>query len=211
MIQSLDSFTVSVDYGRKHTTFHVCVDGQHAPVVQMRKRGVYDSRYRYSVYAGPQLDELVGFVSNVGTEASDGQVKLGRVDHRSGGLLGKDQWTFAQTDLPVLTGMPKGFSGKLRDSRARSLAECLSPSIIPAIASSVFDVSTSRCLLFSAQESTGFELIRRAGLRSRYAVKIHDDRINRLLVLACVVHYDTFCTRDPRQAIADWTSNPLRD
>jgi hypothetical protein len=197
MIQSLGSFTVTVKYGHSYTTFEVHADGEHTPVARMHKDSTYDSGDRYSVYSGPRLDKLEGFV-NPFKAMLPGHSEIGTVDVRSRSLS-YDYWTFAQKGLPELRGVPAGLNSALRHSFPLKIVS----------GNRFADAIFSLRLRFRTPQSAGFELIRLVGARARYAVKIYDDRVNRLLVLSCVAHLNTYIAMDPRQFVVDLTFNSI--
>lgn len=198
MIQSLSSFTVTADYGRAHTTYNVHVDGQQAPVARMHKDTVYSSSSEYGAYTGPGLGQLAGYVTNFGARSAD-RTLLGKVDTRRRALR-EGEWTVIQNGLGELTGESVGVSTKLRrDSRLGNLL---------AVPASEFAFTTR--LHFRSPESAGFELTRLRGVRARYAATIHDDRVNRLLILACVANYAEHHAQDIRLPLAEMTSNPFK-
>ncbi|MQY32538.1 hypothetical protein SRB17_04890 [Streptomyces sp. RB17] len=198
MIQSLSSFTVTADYGRAHTTYNVHVDGQQTPVARMHKDTVYSSPSEYRVYTDPGLDQLVGYVTDFSAKLAD-RTPLGKAETRNRALRDVE-WTVIQNGLGELIGKSAGVSTKLRrDSRLGNLL---------AVPASEFAFTTR--LHFRSPESAGFELTRLRGVRARYAATIHDDRVNRLLILACVAHYAEHHAQDIRQPLAEMTANPFK-
>jgi hypothetical protein len=198
MIQSLSSFTVTANYGRAHTTYNVHVDGQKASVARMHKDTVFSSGGAYRVYTGPGLDQLVGYVTDFRAKSADG-APLGNVETRMRGLR-DDKWVVLQNGLGELTGESVGVSTKLRrESRLGYLV---------AVPASEFAFTTR--LHFRSPESAGFELTRHRGVRAKYAATIHDDRVNRLLILACVARYAEHHAQDIRLPLAEFTSNPFK-
>ncbi|MEU9041601.1 MULTISPECIES: hypothetical protein [unclassified Kitasatospora] len=195
MIDSLTAFTVAIDYGRAHTTFLVHADGSPGPVARMHKDAAYDHSAPYQVFAGPGLGQLIGHVNNFSAIAAD-RTLIGRVGHRSRSWR-HDVWTFDQNGLAVLEGEPVGLANKARGS-------------LPLLGSGVVDAALPFELRYRSAESAGFELTRHAGVRATYAVRIHDPRISRLLVLACVAHFNTYGTADLRKSMVDVTANPLK-
>ncbi|WP_055588266.1 hypothetical protein [Peterkaempfera griseoplana] len=193
---SLDAFTLTADYGRAHTTFDLHTDGQDAPAARMHKEGAYSSRHPFQVYGGPGLDRLLGQVTPHSARSADG-TPIGRVDHRER-LLRHPEWTFVQDGLGRLTGEPAGVGSTLR--RGTPLHVLLDR---PAL-----DTVLATRLRFRAGQSAGFDLTRRAGAAARYALRIHDPRIDRLLVLACVLHFDTYGSTDPRKRAVDRATGP---
>ncbi|MGW1914526.1 hypothetical protein ACWCQS_28295 [Streptomyces sp. NPDC002076] len=198
MIQSLSSFNITAHYGRAHTTYNVHVDSQKAPTARVHKDTVFSSLSEYQVYTGPGLDQLVGYVNSVGAKSID-RTPLGKVEMRKRVGL-EDQLTVIQNGLGELTAEPVGVSTKLRrDSR-----------LVNLVATPASEFAFTTRLHFRSAESAGFELTRRRGVRARYAVTVHDDRVDRLLILACVVHYARFHAEDIRQPLAEFTSNPFK-
>ncbi|MFJ9721348.1 hypothetical protein ACIRP3_01220 [Streptomyces sp. NPDC101209] len=197
-LESLTAFTVTADYGRAHTTYNIHVDAERAPVARMHKDAVYSSLSEYRVYTGPALDQLVGYATNFGAKTID-RTALGEVSTHSR-TLRDSGWTVVQNDLGELTGESVGASTRLRrDSRLGNLF---------AVPASEFAFTTR--LHFRSSASTGFELTRLRGIRARYAVHIHDVRVNKLLVLACVSHYAERHAQDIRLPLAEMTSNPFK-
>lgn len=198
MIQSLTTFTITADYGRAHTTYNVHVDGHKAPVARMHKDTVYSSESEYRVYTGPGLDHLDGYAHNFAARSVDG-TPLGRVHTRTR-LLRDDEWIVTQSGLGELIGESVGVGTKFRrDSRVGSFF---------TVSAAEFAFTTH--LHFRSPESTGFELSRLRGVRARYAAHVHDERVNRLLVLACVAQYAEYHAQDIRLPLAEFTSNPFK-
>lgn len=198
MIESLDAFTCVPEFSRKHTTFRVYAQGQKEPVARAHKDSAWDTRFPYHVFEGPGLDRLVGYVTPWEAMTAD-RVRIGRVDRRSGSAARRDKWSFQQSGLPELLGGPDGRATKLRHSFP----------LRAVLANAPADALFSLRLLFQGAGSNGFELTRQSGLNPRYSVRIHDERVDRLLVLACVA----LVNRDddnPRQFLADIASNPLK-
>ncbi|MFF4576425.1 hypothetical protein [Streptomyces sp. NPDC001410] len=105
------------------------------------------------------------------------RLPLGKVGSRRWALR-DGEWTVIQDGLGELTGESVGVGTKLRpDSRLGNLI---------AVPASEFAFITR--LDFRSPESAGFELTRLRGVRARCAATIHDDRVNRLLVLDCVAN-----------------------
>ncbi|MER7753720.1 hypothetical protein [Kitasatospora sp. NPDC097643] len=195
MFESLSAFTVAIDYGRAHTTFLVHADGAAQPVARMHKDAAYDHSAPYQVFGGPGLDQLLGHVTGFAAIGPD-RSPIGKVDHQSRSWR-HDLWTFAQQGLAVLEGEPVGLGNKARRS-------------LPLLDRGVVDAALTFKLRYRSAESAGFELTRHAGVRATYSVQVDDPRISRLLVLACVAHFNTYGTADPRKALVDVTANPFK-
>jgi hypothetical protein len=196
VIQSLTSFTVTVHYGRRDTTFDVWGTDRSMPVARVHKDTQYDSLRLYQVLAGPQAGEPAGFVSAAGAWAAD-RSKLGTISDK-GRALGRREWQVDQHDLPTLVGRPIGASS-LRYVFPLSLL------LTATIADNVLPFKVA----FRAPESEGFVVARSAGVRAHFPVTVRDPRIDRRLVLACVVHLSWFASADLRKQIVDLTANPF--
>ncbi|TQF03706.1 hypothetical protein E6W39_17555 [Kitasatospora acidiphila] len=186
MIHALNEFSVNFTYRHRETTWLIHRNGSDAPVARLRKPEAPDSLKPYQVYGGPQLDELLGHVANSIALAPDGR-RLGRVRLRSkqwglrDGLSTDEEWTFAQDGLGELHGQPMGLG-----SRARHAF------VVGNLMDNVLtDVVLAHSLRYRSIISEGFELTRRPGVNSRYDVRVHDPRINRLLVLSAVSYFES--------------------
>ncbi|WP_158702115.1 hypothetical protein [Kitasatospora sp. MMS16-BH015] len=195
MIQQLTEFTVSLDYGRAHTTFLLHVPGQAEPVARMHKEAAYDHAQLYEVRTGPGLDRLAGYVSTFFALAPD-RSRIGEVNHESRSWR-HDLFTFAQAGLAPLTGEPVGLANKARRT-------------LPVLDWGVVDAALRFEMRYRSAESAGFEFAREAGVRASYTVTVHDPRIDRVLLLACLVHFNSYGTTDLRKGIVDVTANPFK-
>ncbi|MEV5511100.1 hypothetical protein [Streptomyces orinoci] len=193
MIQKFNAFTVIPKYRRSQTAFDVHVDGVRAPVARARKDSSFGSLSRYTVHSEPQL-EFEGFVTPF-KATIPGSGEVGSVDHRVP-ILGKTQWIFAQKNMPELRGVPSGINSTVRHTFPISIVGD----------NSLLDAVFSFRLHFRAPESDGFELTRLAGARARFRVKVHDDRVSRLLILCSVVHFARYATADPVEYAVSLTS-----
>jgi hypothetical protein len=164
-LSELTEFTIATEYGGGRTTLTVHA---RSPVALLHRAADYDSRAPFQVMAGARLDELVGHVSHRGAWAAD-RTPLGTLDDRS---LMHSTWTFTQHGLGVLHGSSVGVA------RAQ---EKLAAFGVPML-----DLVVPKRFRFRSAESAGFELVRPAGPKDRFRVHIHDPRVDRLLVLACV-------------------------
>ncbi|MEU7181015.1 MULTISPECIES: hypothetical protein [Streptomyces] len=192
MIQALDAFTVAAEYGRSHTTFRLYLEGQREPAARIHKDGAYDSRSSFRVYAGAGLDELAGYVTEFAAMTAQ-RVKVGTVRHRER-TWRPDNWTFTQHDLGVLSGLPEGSGSRMRHSFP-----------LRTVLDHFWGDALFSCRLrFRSPESEGFALVRLAGVRARYGITVHDPRISRLLVLACIAQFNRYATTDPRKSAQEY-------
>lgn len=199
MLDSLTDFTVIPSYHRARTRFDVYAEGSRDPVAQVRGDRGPDTLRPLDVFTGPALDQAAGWVNAVLAIGPD-RARIGKV---AGGkrLFGKDRWVFAQNGLPELQGKRAGALGSLRDA---------APIARDFLTGGVADAALSARLRFSAPGCQGFEFTRQSGIKTRYKVRVHDERVSRLLVLACVLYYDRFVNADPRREIASATANPFK-
>ncbi|WP_441246527.1 hypothetical protein [Kitasatospora sp. McL0602] len=194
MIQSLTEFAVSIDYGRNHTTYLIGVDGTQ--VAKLHKDVAHNGRSPYQAFSGPQLDRFEGWVNHFQAMTPDRRI-IGTIDHRNRSFR-PAEWRFEQAGLAPLSGEPAGLANKARRT-------------LPVLDWGVVDAALTFKMRYRSAESEGFEFTRHAGIRATYTVKIHDPRLDRLLVLAALVYFNSNDTSDPRADIAGLTANPFKD
>jgi hypothetical protein len=197
-LRALMSFTVAIKYGRSETALDVWSPGEAAPVARLVKDGPYDGRGPFRVLVGSPLTKTAGSVSSAGSAAySSHGDQLGTVAS-SHGVLRAKRWTVHQPTLPPLIARPIGMSSvRYVFPLSLALSGTLADRFLP------FRFS------FQGNRSRGFVVRRTAGMRARFAVNIHDDRIDRRLVLATVVALSRWESGDVRQEFIDLTANPL--
>ncbi len=194
-LHSLTSFQVTVSYGRQQTTFDIWGADRATPVARLYRAGAYDSLRALQLLVGPQLANIAGYVTERAAYAPD-RTELGTVNSRFGAPRRK-RWSVAQPGLPVLTGHPTGASA----TRYRFPFSL----VLTGVANNVLPFN----FLFDARDSTGFVISRSGGVRARFAVTVHDSRVDRRLVLAAVVALNRFESSDVRQEAIDLTANPF--
>ncbi|GDY33093.1 hypothetical protein [Gandjariella thermophila] len=198
MIQSLTSFTVTAHYGRDDTTFDVRSGDGSGPVARAHKASAFDSRAPYQVLVGPQLDQPAGFVNAFGAWTTE-RTKIGTVTSERR-LLGRKRWQVNQHDLPSLTGEPIGASAvRYRFPFSLVLTNTAADNVLPFK------------LTFIAPGSDGFVVARSAGVRARFTVTVRDPRLDRRVLLACVIALSLYESADLRQQVADFTANPFKE
>lgn len=193
-LPTLDAFTVSARYGRDETTYDVRQPGGSAVVARLHKASQHDSRYPLTALTGPRLDEPAGYVNAFGAYGLDKSRTASVTSERR--AFGVRRW---RIDRPQLTGKSAGLSA-LRYRFPLSLVLTGGPAnyVLPFT------------LRFSGPNSTGFTVVRRAGLRAGFTVTIHDPGLDRLVVLATVVALSTYESTDFRQEAVDATANPFK-
>ncbi|MEZ0092792.1 hypothetical protein [Streptacidiphilus sp. EB129] len=183
VIRTLDAFTVRFEFRVRETTWTVHAKGERAPVARVHRPDGPSSRRPYRVYSGPQLDTEIGLLAG-GTAFAPDRTRIGgvvrdRVEGVRGQLLQNEVWTFSQVGFGDLAGNPVGLGSRARHTLLDDYMD-----------NSVADALLDHRLRYRSDDSSGFELIRRSGMRSRYDVRIHDPRVNRILVLAAVGCFD---------------------
>lgn len=199
MIESLTEFTVIPEYHGNRTAYHIHAKDGEAPVAQLRKDDAYDSPVPLQLFTGPGLDQPAGWVTSKAAMGPD-RVRVGVVNLDRKVLSGKAAWTFSQDGLPELRGERVGSAGAIRENWL----------VRDYLTSGLADGVLSFHARFSAPGCAGFELTRPAGLKARYKVRVHDERVSRLLILACIAKYSAFTEVDPRKNLADLTYNPFK-
>jgi hypothetical protein len=189
---SAPSFRVLFHYSRSETTADVLTDGK--PVARLTKAGPPASAQPFHLTVA---DAPAGIIGGPIAYGPDG-TQLGRVHSRGGGL-GKRRWSVEQPGLGTLTAKAVGVSG-LRYRWPQSIVLASSP------ANSVLPFAFH----FKDAGSTGFTIRRRAGVRAEFDVDIHDERVDRRVVLAAVLGLARDESNDLRSEIADITGNPFR-
>jgi hypothetical protein len=195
--QTLTSFTVSPSYGRNETTLDVVAAGQPTPVARLFKASQYDSRQPLQLLVGPQLADPAGYVNGFAAYAAD-RTKLGTITSRRR-PFGTRRWQLEQPGLPALTAKPTGTSAlRYRFPFALLLTGTLANSFLPFR------------YRFHGTDCQGFTVSRRAGIRARFTVTVHDQRVDRRVVLASVVALSHYESNDLRQEGVDLTANPFK-
>jgi hypothetical protein len=191
VIDTLRDITLVGRHTRKSTTFEVSAEGRSAPLARLHKDHCFTSKHALSVFTGPELDQLEGWVTPRWAAGPD-RTRIGTVDHNDRvRLFGQETWTFEQDGLPVLTGRLTGAT-KVRYGGPLVL--------IPMV--QAMDMLFTYHVRFRADGSEGFDFARLAGAsHPRYSLRIHDDRISTMLALAVVCYYDRVLDDDPRKRL----------
>jgi len=216
-LQALTSFTVTADYHQYETAFDVWAPGRSEPAARVYKPAPLMNRDPYQVLTGPGLDEPAGHVTRHGAWAADG-TPVGTVEYLASRLEKRIKrnllftperttWRFRveQPGLPALTGHPAGLATRLRFNAVTG--DLLDQNALQALGLAEYVVPFT--FRFDAAGATGFEIGRPAG-RSRVEVSVSDPRIDRRLVLACVVCVNTLYNTTVRQTATSLFPNPFR-
>ncbi|MCC9312410.1 hypothetical protein LN042_36075 [Kitasatospora sp. RB6PN24] len=166
---------MSSEYRPDLTAFTIREKSRSIPVAVMRKNSYYKSRHPFEVYTGPRLDELVGYVQPTGAWSA-ARVQLGELEYREAFFIRNDKRFLTQPGLGTLRGRPVGLSRLTEQPMVRSLSGSA------GLAGLLFGTH----IRFQSRQSAGFELKYSARPKERFSVRIHDQRVNRLLVFSCV-------------------------
>jgi hypothetical protein len=167
------------------------------------------SRWAGQAYQ-PVDDVPVGQASTAGSAAASGQGAPAGTGAPAGGdpatgtVRGR-QVRVTQPGLPILTGRPSGMLTRLAANPVTDFV--LKSDIVPGL--DFLDHRAPLAFGFSGRGSAGFTITRRAG-RAPYHVHVRDPRIERRLVLACVVSLNSVHAPNLRQYGVDLTTNPFR-
>ncbi|WP_042425212.1 hypothetical protein [Streptacidiphilus anmyonensis] len=206
-LQSLDAFTVRIDYGREHATFWVTPTGQSEPVVRMHKDHPYDVAVRpYYVHPVADPQQLLGYVK-MGKAWDARQAEIGAVgDMRKPRRM--HQGPIVQHGLGVLTPTRPGVRGAVH-----KVASFVEDVVVGGLLTdnAVLDAAIAAHVHCAGPASAGFELVRRAGVTATYEVAVRDPRVSRLLILAYVDCFNDHSAFDLRHARATLSTNPLRN
>lgn len=220
-LQALTSFTVTADYGRHETTFDIRAPGQREPAARLHKNGPVLNLDRFEVLTGPGLAEPAGQVARNGAWAADG-TQVGTVAYQvsktdkklnkswlnpvpAPGLRAK-RWQIEQAGLPPITGGPAGLTGRLRFNAVTDAV--LNSDVM--VGQNPIDYVVPFKFRFDVAGAPGFEISRHAG-RSTLHVSVHDSRIDRRLVFACVVYINSLHNPTLSQTAVNLSTNPRKN
>jgi hypothetical protein len=191
-LQALTSLEVTFGLHLDRTTMEISPPGG-VPAARLAKPGEIARRLAYDIFTGPGLSEPSGHLTAYGAVERDGAVigivnpSHGRVPdaeiHPMTGLpYGKRadnpaHWTVTQAGLPPLSGTAVGLATKLTHNRVAEFVSQQGADLW------MFDYAAPLHFQYSAQGSAGFSVSRTPG-RAKFAVTIHDERIDRRLPLA---------------------------
>lgn len=212
-LQSLGSFTVTASFERHKTIFEVWPPRQPEPTARLYKDGPLLSRQPFQLLTGLANGEPSGIVTRRGAWTADGTavgavldgaVVLDRLQGLTPGpKLPRWRWRMEQDGLPVLTGRPAGLAARARFNRVTDFL--LQPPLDTSFLSFGDYVLPFR-FRFRAGSLAGFDISRRTG-QARLHVTVHDPRIDRRLVLACVVSISSTHESTIRQTAVNITTN----
>jgi hypothetical protein len=206
-LQSLDAFTVRIDYGREHATFWVTPTGSSEPVVRMHKDYPYDVAVRpYYLYPVAAPQQLLGYVK-MGKAWDAQQAEIGAIgDMRKPHRM--HAGPIVQHGLGSLTPTRPGARGTVHKVAA-FVDDFVGGGLLTD--HDFLDAALAAHVHCTGPTSAGFELVRRAGLNATYEVVVRDPCVSRLLILAYVDCFNNHSSLDPRHMGSTLRTNPLRN
>lgn len=207
--EELTEFEVRGHFSRTTTVYEVSVRAQ--VMARAIRPASADSAQAFRLFSAredgargddPAGDEgeLVGVLSAYGAHDATA-TRVGKVNHHVSMGTEKHSFAFHQFSLGELAGEPVGIGSKLGYRSALRF--------VP-LADTVAGLAPLR-LHYRGTGSPGFDLTRAGGLGSEYRLAVHDPRISRLLVVACVINLDLDVNVNPRIEVAKALSNPFED
>jgi hypothetical protein len=131
----------------------------------------------WDVYVGPNLDVKIGSLTRFAAYDADGE-PVGHITHKRGRFLSiADITEFHQPGLETLVGEHVGVGAKFRTRRGSDLMPF----------SGIVDAATPTKRRFRGDSSAGFDISSPPGVIGTWHISVHDPRVNRLLVLSCLL------------------------
>lgn len=193
-LRALTSFSAIVRLHTDRTILDVQPMGGASPVARMSKVGARRKRAAYELFTGPGLKTVAGQLSASGALDAEGRslgivnLTAGRVPdadvHPLRGGLRPDtvsdptRWRVIQPGLPPLSGHAVDRAARLNYNRVTGAMEKVGFGIR-------MDYAGLLTFRFSAPGCGGFTAAV-ASRKSRLDVTVHDQRVDRRLVLACL-------------------------
>lgn len=188
---SVPSFRVLFHYGRSEVAVDVVASG--TPVARLVKAGAPVSAQPFHLTVAGEPAGVIGGPVAYGPDGA----QVGRVHSRMG-VVGRNRWSVEQPGLGTLTAKAVGLSGlRYRGPQSMLLASGPANAVLPFR------------FHFAGDGSRGFTVHRRPGVRAEFDVEVHDQRVDRRVVLAAVLELSKHESNDVRAEIADITGNPF--
>jgi hypothetical protein len=194
-LSALTTFTTTVTSHPDRTTLDVSTSRQAPPLARLSKAGPLRKRAAYELFTGPDLKEVafqvtasgaqtlegvpVGIVNLSGGKVPDGQIHPMSGSHQTYVVNNPTRWRVVQPGLPVLTGKAGNRGTRLRYNRVTELSQ-----------NAGVELWTPEFLMemnfrFRAPGNEGFT-VKLSARRARFEVTVHDPRVDRVLVCACL-------------------------
>ncbi|MBM9503952.1 hypothetical protein [Actinacidiphila acididurans] len=211
-LQALGSFSALIGLHRDRTTLDIHpADGVPA-VARLTKVGPLRKRAAYELFTGPGLKTPAGQLSASGildsagtpvgiVNLSNGKVPDADIHPLSGGLRdyvvdNPSHWRVVQPGLPALTGRAMDGPTKLFHNAVTDATDKIGIDIWAP------DYFVTLTFKFSAPGCEGFTVVL-TSRKSRLDVTVHDPRVDRRLILACLAALTLRVMRHPRRDILD--------
>lgn len=211
-LQALSSFRVKVRMSRKQTILEVTTAGKEEPVARMAKVGPLRKRAAYELFTGPGLKTPAGTLSASGALDADGApvgivnlsgtaVPDSDIHPLSGGHVAyaganPTKWRFIQPDLPPLKGQAVDVATRLLNNPATDAAGSV------GFSTWMPDYVVPQTFRYSAPGCDGFT-VALTSRKARLDVTVHDPRVDRRLILACVAALTLLVMQHPRRDVLD--------
>jgi hypothetical protein len=211
-LQSLTSFGATVTQRPDRTVLDIVPAGASQPVARMTKLGALRKRAAYELWTGRELTAPAGQLSASGAldaagnslgvvNLSGGKKTDADIHPLSGGLKSyvsdnPTRWRVIQPGLQPLTVRAMDRRTRLRHNRAAEVADTIG---LPNL------VGGPQTFGFSGPDCAGFTITLYSS-KSRLEVTVHDERVDRRLILACVAALTLICMDNLSGDVADLLS-----
>ncbi len=187
---SAQSYRLLFHYTRSQTSVDVFADGMQ--VAQLTKNGPAGSAQPFHLtVAGTQAGIIGGPIAY-----DQNGNQIGSVHSRG---LGRRQWSTEQPGVGTLTAKPVGASGlRYRWPQSMLLANGPANAVLPFT------------FHFRSSTSPGFTIKRKPGVKAEFETQIHDQRLDRRLILTATLSLAQTESNDIRAEITDIPGNPFR-
>jgi hypothetical protein len=212
-LQSLTSFGATVILRTDRTVLDILPAGASQPVARMTKVGALRKRAAYELWTGPQLTSPAGQLSASGAmdiagtpvgivNLSGGKKADVDIHPLSGGLRSyasdnPTKWRVIQPGLPPLNVRALDRRTRRRHNRAAEVVDTIGLPNPYAFGPQAFGFSGPGC--------AGFTVTLYAS-KSRMDITVHDQRVDRRLILACLAALTLKCMDNMRGDITDLLS-----
>jgi hypothetical protein len=209
-LQSLTSFGATVVQHPDRTVLDIVPAGASQPVARMTKVGALRKRAAYELLIGPQLTTPAGQLSASGALDAAGNA-LGIVNLSGGKKADADihplsgghhtyasgnptKWRVIQPRLPPLAVRGMDRRTRRRYNRAAELVDTIGLPNPYALGPQTFGFSGPGCAGFTVTLDSG---------KSRLDVTVHDQRVDRRLILACLAALTLSCMDNMRREVTE--------
>lgn len=193
-LRALTSFSAKVRLSTSRTILDVLPAEGAPPVARMTKVGPLRKRAAYELFTGPGLKTVAGQLSPSGALDAEGRslgivnLTAGRVPDadvhplhgglRTNAVADPRRWRVVQPGLPPLSGQPVDRAARLNYNHVTGVMDKIGFGI-------KVDYRGILTFRFSAPGCEGFT-VAVTSRKARHDVTVHDERVDRRLILACL-------------------------